>query len=120
MERKRLVLQDPIFHATVYVQIGGTDQEAVDWFSSGIRADKVFLNYSTASGKFFENSAHHGGCIWIKNRADKLALIHESLHAVHYIMRRMRIELREDSEEFFCYYQEWLLREISRRAGLKL
>lgn len=117
---KRFIIHDPVFHASVYVQLGGDPKKAVDWFANDIKVDEYEADLRDSSGKFFENSSHHGGCIWTKNKSDILSLIHEALHATHYILRRMRIELREDSEEVFCYYQEWLLREISLKAGLKL
>jgi len=115
----KLKIVDPIYRATIFVQLGGDRQKAADWFALNIRQDTFKVDLLGATGSFFENSHHHGGLIWVEDASNFGVLVHEVLHATHYVLRRLRIELREDSEEVFCYYQEWLIREIAQKAGLE-
>lgn len=99
---KRYKISDPIFHAIIYVQLGGEAQKAVDWFADEINQERMEVTNRSA-GKFFENSVHHGGCIWVENTKSKLFLIHEALHATHYILRRLRIELNCQNRLKRCF-----------------
>lgn len=121
MQHKRFIITDKILLAEFYVQLGGCNQKAVDWFGKATNGEKFQItNPHQPSGSFFQHDQHKGGCIWIRDRKDLPSLVHEVTHATQYLLRRLRVELREDTEEVFCYHIQWLLSEIVKKGKLKI
>jgi hypothetical protein len=58
------------------------------------------------------------GCIWVKPTKDfYINLTHECLHATLWAMDKNGMKPCFESEEAYCYYQAFLLREILKLKG---
>lgn len=117
---KRFRIDEDVFAAAFFIQLGGKAQDAADWFSKMTKGESHTLRKINRGGLFCDNDQWKGGLVWIEDPTDIPALVHECLHAVHYTFRSMRIELSEGSEEVFCYYHQWLVNSILKKAKLKI
>lgn len=93
-----------------------------------IKIEKYFKNpkrslteqfNKNAAGQFFwnlEDKGYYSPHIWLRkfnfSALDISVLVHELLHAVHYIMRFASIELCQESEEAFTYLLGYLTKKF--------
>lgn len=114
-----ILIELPVYHYKIAVSVGDYN---VDDFreclkNAGIKPKKHWFKEEVA-----EDTKQYGGityefpdvprvAIWV-NSFDPGIIAHESLHAVSAIGRRIGLPHCEESEEFYCYTQQYLIDEI--------
>lgn len=113
---KRILIKDPIYHATFLVQRGGDAQSLIDSLAKRLKVETWQLSKANRYGHFAAYRPHKDCAIWLHSRAGVGVLSHECLHAVNYLFSEcLDCSLCEKTEEVFAYYIEFLTREITRQ-----
>lgn len=102
---------DPIYMVNFYAVVDMSNKE----FCSIIKKDiKLELPKSDSDGKFYCIKRHGQeiGLIWSTDKTEHLT--HECFHATSWALRKKGLELGEDSDEAFAYYQQFLIKAIRR------
>lgn len=65
------------------------------------------------------NSAETGdgyiNFIWFRNKKkDQQIIAHEALHATHFVLDRAGLQMNDNTDEIYCYYLQFLVREINK------
>ena len=100
---------DPIYMVNFYAVVGMSNKK----FCSIIKKDiKLELPKSDSHGKFYCIKRHGQeiGLIWSTDKTGHLT--HECFHATSWALRKKGLELGEDSDEAFAYYQQFLIKNI--------
>jgi hypothetical protein len=113
---KRFILKPGIFPGEYFVQIGGTENEALAWWTDKIGANYLPYEDSPRSASFMHGD-FPGGLIWLSNGKCAGAVAHECLHAVFHTMRCIGMGTEPASEEVFCYMLDWLTEKLTARAS---
>lgn len=56
-----------------------------------------------------------GSVIWVKNEESVGALVHEIVHASHYLLSERAIPLTEETEEVYAYLTEFLFNALTKK-----
>lgn len=110
---RRFKIYEPVYGVEYLVQVGGTEQEAVNAYAKllGVEPWSVTENPARRGMFFCREPAPQGG-IWLHESAWAGVVAHECFHAVAYTMERLKVPLNEGTEEVFAYYLQWMLNEI--------
>lgn len=110
------VIDDPIYTASFMVQIGGQINDIVKRYAKALKVDAWDIPNNRRLGHFACKEWHKGGCVWFKNLKNIGIIAHETLHATCQVMYILQINLNDNSEEIFTYYQQWLINEIMKKG----
>jgi len=127
--KKRIYVfeSDPIYRAYFAVHVGGTRAQALQWFGKKINLPPTSEDIREAeqgqsNGTIFTVRGLLSFAIWLREVPEKPTanilgtIAHEALHATWHVLHTVGIEnITEDSEEAFCYYHAYLVREIAAR-----
>lgn len=119
---KRHILEDPIFFATILLQVGGTRQSAADWLFDYISVphETIEKEQPWSNGAFISMTGCKCGVLWLKDeQVEVAALTHEAWHATHHIMDCLELPIARESKEIVGYYIEWLMRKILNKLTRK-
>jgi hypothetical protein len=71
---------------------------------------------SGAEASMFAPNNFKGLAIWFDSHTPNPGVVaHEALHATSHILSVSGIEHTFETEEAYCYHQEWLVKAIERR-----
>ncbi len=100
---------DPVFMTNFYAVVGKSHNIFRNIMKKEINID---IKKSNSDGKFYviEQNEQEVGLIWSKDRT--IHLIHECFHATSWALRIKGIELSNESDEIFSYYQQFLIKAI--------
>lgn len=109
---KIINIKDPIYKTQLDIFYDCTEQELQDkyiWIGK--------LEITGSLGKFVD---WKWLClIWVRDINDVSTIVHELLHFTFYIMNHRWVAYMFDiSEEVFCYFQEYFLREYLKKLKL--
>lgn len=111
MKRSRLI--DPIFGFHFWMQVGGTEQGACNWYLKAIDKELIFCD-GTNRGCFVEQTGvPFSGLIWVESDARLSTITHEVAHAVMHVCRVLDLDPRQ-ADEFQAYYSGYLNKHFTK------
>lgn len=107
MKAKRKYLIDPILGFHWLLQYGGTEKEALLWYTNKFKLlPPIFENKN--AGCFANNDAVlYTGLIWVQKGGAASTMCHEIAHAVMHVCRVLELDPRE-ADEFQASYTGYL------------
>jgi hypothetical protein len=120
----KFLLRPDVFPARIAIWVGPWADEAI-----ALYLQRTGLQMRTETAVKAPSSAEGGCCytfdagclIWLpgcpKTPEEHSTLSHEALHAVSHIGAQLGLTLTEASEEWYCYFQSWLVRSVLERLA---
>lgn len=110
---------NPLYNYALFVRIGGTWQQAHDWFVQkfgppGAKDASRMGRCKHATTFYAEGEPSH--MIWFDDRPGAAIVAHEALHSTVHLMKTIGMgPLCEENEEAFAYLQMWVVAAIGDR-----
>lgn len=118
MKAKIHEFYDEIYRFQWVCIIGGTVQEAIDYYTSrlGITTYSPCEKDRNPDAHFSAYRPFKAGLIWFKDKKSLTTqAAHECFHATMYLFERLDMQGPvETTEEVFAYYMQWLIKMITK------
>lgn len=118
--RRRALIHDELFRLTWFVQVGGEEQAALDWFAKKMGMSKLVKEPSEFRlGSFSSIQEERDALIWLKEDCGTSTLTHEVMHAMNHLSDLLDCPINLASDEVYAHYAGWLANEIVLRMWHK-
>lgn len=118
MKKKYFTLYDPIFLLRLHICIGGTYQDAVNFYAKREKIKPWKVEDTERTANFTWQEGCKDGVIWLSvPLAEYLA--HEAFHAAYYVHDIGGVKLDKGNQEMYAYYIQWIMREVHKRVRLR-
>lgn len=111
-------LNNPLYHYTVFIIIGGSRDEAIKWFENKFETQPTEVSSKgkcrNATTIFADGIRDH--IIWFDKIPGASIVAHEGLHSViHALIESGMGSLCEANEEAYAYCLQWLTQKIGEK-----
>lgn len=110
---QQFAFADPIYGFHYLVQVGGDLNQQIAHFSKHLGVDSWQVQENpNRYGHFFAYRGRKNGGLWFRTPKRPEVVAHECFHATSYAFECLELPLKEDTEEVFAYYLQWMVAEV--------
>lgn len=104
-------IKSEIYPATIHIAIGKCTEKELNYALTRRIKEPINLDFPAveANARCWSRGGHH--IVWMPEFNIPSA-VHEFCHVTFFVARHVDIIYSEDSEEFYCYFNQWLMKEF--------
>lgn len=117
---KSFRLDNLVWQFSIFVRVGGTKEQAHDWFCKKFEIEEagwLDSEQSATNARCFFNGDKTDHLIWFNAVPGASVLAHEALHSAHHVLTRKGLgKLSDETEEAYAYLIQWIVRQIAEKV----